>query len=196
MELLIATLIFSMVLVVVTACVMQFSKQYYKGGISNTTQNAARTVMDDVVRSIQFNSGDVVPLYNGFGSLAGYCIGDSKRYSFMRGENIEGTQYHAFVADTVTGCGTLTAPLDAGFLPSDISGYTNARELLSTGMRLSAFRIDQSGDLFTITVKIAYGQDDLLTNPTQANAACKQNSDLKYCAISELKTTVAKRVTN
>src|SRR4051812_8577751 len=84
-ELLIATVIFALVLLVITTGVLQFTRQYYKGVISSHTQSAARAIADDVTRALQFGVGSVQPLTtNGTspaGQTYGYCIGQSKRYS-------------------------------------------------------------------------------------------------------------------
>lgn len=195
LELLIATLVFTMVLIVITACVMQFSKQFYKGSISNFTQNTSRSVMDDISRSIQFNSGDVVPLTIS-GVVRGYCIGDSKRYSFVLGRSlVGGAGYeHVLVADNVTSCGATTVPLDVTTLPPGLGAYPEARELMQSKMRLSNFEISETGGMYMIKLKVAYGEDDVLNNFGATNASCKLDAGLKYCAISELVTTVKKRV--
>src|SRR5665647_1469166 len=82
-ELLIAMTVFSVVVIVITVSVIQFSKQYYKGVISTATQNSARTIIDDIARSIEFNAGDVNAISSvPAGPTTGYCIGSSKMYSF------------------------------------------------------------------------------------------------------------------
>ncbi len=83
-ELMIATIVFAVILLVVTAGVLQFTRQYYKGINSSNTQAAARAIIDDMTRAIQFNGGDINPLtYSG--KPAGYCIGGYKRYSYVLG---------------------------------------------------------------------------------------------------------------
>lgn len=61
-ELMIATLVFSVILTVITMGVLSFRNRYYKAVNASTTQNTTRTVIDtDKVRLIQFGSAQVVP---------------------------------------------------------------------------------------------------------------------------------------
>lgn len=214
-ELLIATVVFSVILLIVTVSVIQFSKQYYKGIIAGSTQGAARTLIDDVSRAIQFNSGGISQLTSG-GS--GWCIGTDKRYSYALNRQVIDTGavaashqgVHGLVSDTVSGCSTATPALGVAALGGNLT-TPNARELLGQHMRLAKFDITGSADLYTITVRIIYGDDDLLCSPSTAgdcadpnskagvNAGksdlmCRSTAGSQYCAVSELSTTVTKRV--
>jgi prepilin-type N-terminal cleavage/methylation domain-containing protein len=197
LELLIATLVFSIVLMVIVACVIRFNKAYYKGTVSNTTQIVARNLIDDVVRTIEFNGGDIVPLYSG-GNVRGYCIGDSRRYSFYPGDEISGSLFHVLISDTFNGCGPGTPALNMLTMPSNIATaippVNNGREQLYTNMRISKFDITEAGGLYTVTVRVAFGSDSAFDFPTAPDAKCKEDTNLTYCAVSELTTTVRKRV--
>src|SRR4051812_3835737 len=83
-ELMIAISVFSLVLVLITTGILRFTRQYYKGVISSKTQDAARAVVDDVTRAIQFNGGSLYDLTTtgGPGPTTGYCLGKEKRYRF------------------------------------------------------------------------------------------------------------------
>jgi hypothetical protein len=45
-----------------------------------------------------------------------------------------------------------------------------------------------------VQVRVIYGDDDLLSNPTAANANCKSQAGSQFCAVSDLTTVVVKRV--
>lgn len=212
-ELLIATVIFSMVLILITTGVLQFTRQYYKGVISSNTQNTARIIIDDISRAIQFNSSTVYPLAANNGSQ-GYCIGKSKRYSFARNYQVTDATppvtapyqaNHGLVSDNTNGCSSTTQALPVRSLTS-LPGL-NPRELLGENMRLANLSIVGSGDLYTVTVRVVYGDIDLLCSPTgpggcgpsggfvnNTDLTCKSTTGSQFCAVSELTTTVKKRV--
>ncbi len=197
-ELMIATVVFSMILLIVTACILQFSKQYYKGIIASSTQNTARNVMDDIVRSIQFDTGSVYPLTSGPGS--GWCIGETKRYSYKLNQQVTDKKpfasnqgFHALVSDTTTTDCKGSGALDVANLSAGLS-TTNARELLGQHMRLAKLDIAGSNNLYTVTIRVVYGDDELLTDPTDPGTNCKSSAGSQFCAVSQLTTTVKKRV--
>jgi prepilin-type N-terminal cleavage/methylation domain-containing protein len=80
-ELLIATVTFSVILLIITGAIIQFSKVYYKGVVSSRTQEAARSVVDEVSKAAQF-SPDFKEDTNAAGGLA-WCFGN-KRFSFAK----------------------------------------------------------------------------------------------------------------
>lgn len=221
-ELMIAMMVFSVILIVVTAGILSFSRQYYKGVIANQTQNTARAVIDDITRAIQFNSGGVYELTQNDptdppGPAVGYCLGESRRYSFTPNQQVtkSGTlgpmqARYGLTSDTISGCSTSTLAVDTAVLTGS-TGLVNFRELLGENMRLNKLKITQSGGMYTITVKVVYGDNDLLCSPS-VSGSCDpeaptvlshlQNDDLRcrltagsqFCAVSELSTTIKKRV--
>ncbi len=236
-ELLIATLIFSLVLILITTGVMQFTRQYYKGIISSNTQNTARAIIDDVTRTIQFNTGNLysltsttlTPNTDPSAPALGYCIGETKRYSFrINAQVTEGTadtnahqSNHSLITDGVSGCSTATPALDVRnpniLVNPDIQtgrALLYPRELIGQRMRLSKFKIETVPNMvgtYTVTVRVIYGDDDLLCTPSVPNSCvgrnttpdplsdastlmCKSTIGSQFCAVSELSTTVKKRV--
>lgn len=51
-ELMIATVVFSVILILITTGIIQIGKAYYKGIIGSRTQETARKITDEVGRSI------------------------------------------------------------------------------------------------------------------------------------------------
>ncbi len=187
-ELLIATLIFSVILLIVTIGIVQVSRVYYKGVTEANTQNTARSITDTISQAIQFNGGTITaptgssPVY--------FCI-NTQQFVYYLGKQLVDTMptgnqtNKALVQRTIAGC---AAPMPA---------FTG-RELLSPHMRLSDLNVQQlsgSNTLYKVHVRVVYGDDDLLNNPTAATASCKnQKSGTQFCAVSDLTTTVQKRV--
>src|SRR5215207_6103202 len=85
-EFMIATMVFSMVLLVCAYAIVHVGRMYYKGVITNRTQDAARRIVEDISAAIQFGPHNTDP-----GSFfrttdlslspKSICIG-SNRYTF------------------------------------------------------------------------------------------------------------------
>jgi len=191
-ELMIATIVFSVVLLTVTLGILQITRVYYKGVTETNTQNTARNVMDAISQAIQFSGGDVAPTAAPApGTTQAFCIGNT-RYRYQLGNQlVDGTPgtnqtNHALMVDTFAGCNNGT-----------IAGAWNGRELLGPHMRLSDLTISNVGtNLYKVTVRIVYGDDDLLVAPpTGPTTNCLGvQAGTQFCSISELSTIVVKRV--
>lgn len=202
-ELLIATLVFSMVLLVITIGVLSFTKAYYKGITQSNTQNTARTIIENISQAIQFSGDDITTPIGTTGSNGsiGFCIGNT-RYSYLLGYQLtEGTPgsyqaKHAIVSDTSGSCSGLNA--------QNIKGSPTGKELLAPHMRLSKLSVQRIGtsNVYKINVKVVYGDLDLLSSPsgaspvaTATDATCQiAYAGSQFCAVSELTTTVQKRI--
>ncbi len=188
-ELLVSTVVFSIVLLTVTLGIIQISRVYYKGINEADVQNTARSIMDTVTQGIQF-SGSTVTVTSppSIGNLQAFCIGNTQ-YSYKLGYQLtDGTlgtnqTKTSLASKNVAGCDGAAA-------------QTGGKEFLSPNMRLSNFKVTEvSPDkLYKITVRVAFGDDDLLNNPTAANASCKSTTGSQFCSVSELTSTVYKRV--
>jgi len=197
-ELLIATLVFSVVLVLVTMGILQVTRVYYKGVTESNTQNAARNIMDTIAQAIQFNGGIVTETTDTptAGTSYAFCVGN-EQFSYMLGYQLSDTlpllanqtQHALVVASAVAGCSGAPAQNLAG-------GAINGHELLSPHMRLANLEVNNVGtNLYEIHVTVAYGDDDLLNNPTDPAASCRGiTAGTQFCSVSDLTTTVLKRV--
>ncbi len=197
LELLIATIVFSVVLMLVTAGIMQIARVYYKGVTEANTQNTARSIIDTISQAIQFTGGTVT--LTAASPVAGnnyaFCVGN-QQFSYRLGWQVENRfsvvdnqAWHALVQNTTTGCPSAGAQNLA-------NQVVNGRDLMGQHMRLSNLVIENPApNLYKVQVRVVYGDNDLLDNPTTANAACKsQQSGTQFCAVSELSTIVIKRV--
>jgi prepilin-type N-terminal cleavage/methylation domain-containing protein len=198
MELLISTVVFGVVLLVVSTAILQFTRVYYKGITESNVQETARGIADVIAQGIQFSGGpvtDTVPSPTPGNSYA-FCIGE-RQYSYQVGHQLEdgsngsGTKKpHAMVNNYVAGC-TSSTPAQ-----SMSAASVTGREMLAPKMRLAKMQVTNIGaNLYQISVKVVYGDDDLLDNPTASSAKCRNiRSGTQFCAVSEITTTVTKRV--
>jgi prepilin-type N-terminal cleavage/methylation domain-containing protein len=201
-ELLIATAVFSVVLLMMTFGILQVTNTFFKGDNEANTQRVATSVLDAISQGIEFNGGSAGIV----GATNTVCIG-SQQFSFWQGTELEqavnGPKHRGLSAfvENATGCnGTRSA---------------TGRELLTDNMRLSNLKItcissaalcapggSNPGVLYQVEVRIVYGDDDLLYSPSGASpaatapdAAC--NGKLvgeQFCAVSDISTIVSERI--
>jgi prepilin-type N-terminal cleavage/methylation domain-containing protein len=193
-ELLVATAVFGVVLLVVTVAILQFSRVYYKGVTERQTQDTTRSIVDGIAQSIQFNGGGVTTTVASpsVGASYAFCVGNTQ-YSYAVGTQMSdtptsGQRYHALVSREVSGCNGLAAQ---NMNMATVVG----RELLIPRMRLSKMQVTSlGGNLYRVSVRVVFGDNDLLNNPTGANAACKGGQGSQFCAVSDISTVVTKRI--
>lgn len=211
-ELMIATAVFSTILLVVLTAVTTIGRMYYKGLTASQTQETARSILDKISQEIQFSGKDAIPVVGSSGSVNVLCIGNSRYYYAINAPSTSTTL--SLFTDTAPGCVTVADATNVASA-ADAAGYvsisSNGTKLLPDGMRLVAFQVNQvvvgKNDLWTVRVKVVSGADDLIdaTNPATgavvsqaANPAwttCKgAQLGTQFCAISDLTTTVLKRV--
>jgi len=208
-ELMIATTVFSFVLLVASSGVIAIGKIYYKGITSAKTQETTRTIMEEIARARQFSGGNIgeelpaVPI----GGLQAYCFGED-RYSYIINSKLDldaDPNGRALFHDIRTNLSQCEPQTSVG------------EELLSDNMRLLEFSIEPvevenadgtisiSADKSTIKVKVAYGDNDLLSNyddsgnpngVVPADALCKGGAGSTFCSTAQLETVVGKRYAN
>jgi prepilin-type N-terminal cleavage/methylation domain-containing protein len=194
-ELLVATAVFGVILLIVTVAILQFSRVYYKGVTENNTQDTARSIVDAISQGIQFNGGGVTEtnLAPSVGTSYAFCVG-TQQYSYVLGTQMSDTptpaqRYHGLVVKDAAGCTASTAAQNLSL------AAVNGRELLSPKMRLAKMQVTSlGGKLYRISVKVVFGDDDLLNNPTAATATCKPGQGSQFCAVTDVTTVVTKRV--
>ena len=156
LELLIATTVFSVILLVVTTGVIRIGNIYYKGITSSKTQESIRNISSEFSSSIQFANGIKVP-----GSLPRiFCLGNTRYTYFLNREYTRGNE---------SGSGIYSEILSSGSACTCTVGcVTEARQLLGNNMRVLSLRVDPvagtANKVWNIYTKVAYGEDDLLSN--------------------------------
>jgi prepilin-type N-terminal cleavage/methylation domain-containing protein len=206
-ELMIATLVFSVILLLVTAGILQIARVYYKGHTESNTQNTARSIIDSISQAIQFTGGTVTETTASPtpGTDYAFCI-NSTQVSYRLGWQVENRldapkhqAWHGVVMRSgVSGC--------SGQPAQNLGNQTvTGRDLVNHHMRLADLQVDSLGaNRYRVTVRVAYGDDDLLYSPaapadsagaTRPDAKCKPvQAGTQFCAVSELSTVVVKRV--
>lgn len=180
-ELLIATVIFSLILLIISGAIIQFSRIYYKGVISSKTQETARSIVDEVSRAAQFGTTLDSPSDNPDDPTSGaFCLGD-KRFRYVL-KQIRAGADRILIADT--------SPASCEM--SMVGTSDDDRELLGDEMQLLEFKVtgDSVTGRYDVTVTVAYGTDvDIATKTCPA-----LNFGGQYCAVSTVKSTVTKRL--
>ena len=194
-ELMIATTLFSVILLVITFGVTSFTNDYYKGLNSSSTQNAVGTISTAVTKAIEFGESAPVAIP---GTPAAYCIGN-QAFIYNLGAQVTALGSSLGLGQVnVSGCGAV--------LPS-----SGLHEMLPANMRVVAFDITQPHPpLWELHMKLAHGDNDLLcggtiscSGPTATDAQlvtnaaslhCRSATGSRFCAVSELSTIVQRRV--
>jgi len=221
-ELMVATVVFSVVLIVLTAGVIAITRTYSKGIVLNKTQTAARSILDSIAQTIEFNGGtiDWPPGVGGAEALQGRgCVGN-QAYDFRLGFQLLDSPSdpdqaaHGVVRTSgVAGCHHEAAP-----------DFGSGTELLSPHMRLASLNVkpvNVNDRLYEVDVTVAYGDYDLLCSPslnghaggcndtdpsvtlqgndiqqfvTRPDLTCHSGADTQFCAVSALRTVVQQRL--
>jgi prepilin-type N-terminal cleavage/methylation domain-containing protein len=199
-ELMIATTVFSLVLLLCSTGLIQIGRTYTKGMTSAKTQSTARAVMDEISRAIQFSGGSIAttPASRVDGVPYVFCI-DDKRFSVVADrelkDNLAATSEvrDVLVSDSFPGCSASIPPLALADVNFNVSTVTGAKELLAPNMRIAKLQVnDKGGNLYEIVLRIVYGDDDVLD---AAHDNCQNvKAGSQFCAVSELTTVVQKRL--
>jgi prepilin-type N-terminal cleavage/methylation domain-containing protein len=214
-ELIIASSVFSVILLVATAGIIYIGRSYYKGIITSRTQETTRSITQEISNSFQFGgdaqvtvAADSNPIDMGSGVKAyAQCVGNF-RYSYVIGSKVAGsnntsnpstpTTRHGLWLDVINKDADCNALDLREAVPEDDSTSTEQallnqrRELLPQNMRLDQFSLDQPAgrSFLNINVKLIYGDHDL-----SPSGICVPNSQGgQFCATSGLNTTVKKRL--
>ena len=211
-ELLIATVMFTAVLMLVTTGIIHFSNQYYRAVNANATQNAARTISEEVTQSVQISGGSIVPGPTAESTdLRTLCV-NTKKYWYRLGVP------YADGASTAANPGLYVAQWDSssdtGCENASTSFPTDGRQMLQEGMRLTQFQASLvgEGDVINVDLRVVYGDNDLLCSPAERNCGtgfdadnitiakrgsdirCRSTAGSQFCAVSSINATVATRV--
>lgn len=208
LELIIASTVFSLIMLLSTTGLIQIGKTYHKGQITSKTQETTRGIAEEVSREVQFSNESIRPAppkkYGSTGALNdvdvnAVCVGDT-RYTYVVGQpkaklgqdddpnNLSNpTLKHLLWTDKISVNAICTAENLSGSLSS------SGRELLAQNMRLPSFNIAPDGDNVKINIKAYYGDFDLAG--VDGTGACESTKNGgQFCASSELNTVVSRRI--
>lgn len=195
-ELLLATTVFSLVMLGALVGFLQTGRLFYKGVSVTQTQATAKQIMDDITSSLNDTTTSRVSSGPQTGNgYSYYCVG-GVRYTYNSNPNKvldlaashdwSANANYGLLRDSITGC---AAPCDSS-CPAGTVAFNNAVEMLSDRMRLSTFSIGlPSGNLFTVNITLAYGDNASLTGSPPTCAGSPQ--DQQFCAVSSLATSAS-----
>jgi prepilin-type N-terminal cleavage/methylation domain-containing protein len=200
-ELLIATLVFSIVLVVILAAFVQISRLFYKGVNMSRTQEDTRAILQSIAGDIQFSQNPPTTLTyitnNNRPATGVFCIG-LHRYTYQLGYQLGSSSINNFgvMRDDVSfasGCNT-SAP------------GTNPVEMLENGMQLNNLTVDCSSGRCVVSIHVIFyggppnGIFSSASNPgsstpwTEPDAECTGSlTDTQYCATADFSSTILQR---
>jgi len=209
-ELLIATLVFSLILLVITYGVLHFTNSYYKGLNTSMTQNAAQSAIDTIVQAVEFSESGTTVSDN-----THFCAG-TKMFVYDAGK--------AFAGGTPAAGNRGLYMMDANSSCTDPGGATGGTELLGKNMRVADIKVSKSNaaDIsdpnipWQISLRIAYGDSDLLcsahlnSSPGGCNAGdasmassaafaaddmrCKSTVGAQFCSVATLTAVAQQRI--
>lgn len=208
-EFMIASVVFSTLLLGVTAAVLYIQGTYQRSLYTSNTQQVTGNVVDVISDAIKFSNADVS--WNGASNL---CVGN-RQFTFVLGRRVDST-----VTPTSTRHGLISQPNSGCVAPDVVNTATIAgsQDFLDAGLRLIKLDITPDASnpsLWTVTARVGYGEDDVFCSPSIATGAgsCTRGADpitsaqllakrdlechpqkLRYCAVSELSTTVFRRL--
>lgn len=207
-EFLVATTVFSIILLVVSMAILQIGKAYRRSMNVSNTQAATRNLVDTVAQSIQFSAGSKInaTFPPPSDTTVGFCFGN-KQFLYVTGRQISQTTgstktENAFVVREHNNCGGES-------IIGGVSSAGSPKELLGKGMRLSRFSVSGGGRIYTVSARVVYGDDDLLCSPSVAGSCapagtltnynlsdltCKSGSGSEFCAVSDLSVRVQQRL--
>lgn len=226
LELLIATVVFSVVFLGATTAILEIGKLYYKGVVTGRTQETVRNVSDVFSQQLQFNADQLTgpstvrytvtngPLPGGRMEYNAYCIGTT-RYTFVINAKVSdgavpGNAYvpsqnrlnHALWRDTISSSSANTCTpanlslVNPSTTPAPANG-SKGQELLGANMRLAQFDTDcAASKVCTLSISVIYGDNDLMAPDANNPSFCKSAIGNQWCATSQLSTSVIKRVGN
>lgn len=204
-ELMIALSVLSTILVFCTVMMIRISSLYNKGVNAANLQNATRNVATDISSSVEFTNNSFQTGSQSYGGLTiqSYCVGQI-RYSYVLGRKLGTddsiapveTTHHVLWRDTMKTDDTCT-PLNitvVGTPPDTVPSTTNGDgyEMIGNNMRLVKFDVNPViPSVFSIDVATSFGDKDLLNG---SFTACNSTKGNEFCSISEINTTVSKRI--
>lgn len=181
-ELMISTVVFSLVMLIVMGAIIQFGRIYYKGVIQSRTQERSRAISEDIAKHIQFGKS-VTPPQNVSGNVWYLCAG-GRSYTYNLGEQRVGSQHGLVTTDTCSPYGGM----------STLALVAGTTEMLGERMQLVRLTVVPTGDRYTVSVRVVYGEDRDFEGDNPLNPCRPIVFGGQFCAVSELTTTVTTRL--
>ncbi|MBA3757880.1 prepilin-type N-terminal cleavage/methylation domain-containing protein [Candidatus Saccharibacteria bacterium] len=202
-ELLLATIIFSVVLVVILAAFLQIGRLLYKGISYASTSQAARSITENIADDIRFaqqvsciDQNGVLPACQVSSNTYYFCIG-LHRYSFTLREKVTDFGNPSSLK------GVKRTTIIGGCPSPAVAAGSDPQQLLGPDMQLNKFDIECAYERCNIELHIIYYGFDTevfasTANPDNPAAAINDPEPYctgglissQFCATATIKTTV------
>jgi prepilin-type N-terminal cleavage/methylation domain-containing protein len=200
-ELLIATAVFSLVLLVFLIALIRISQIFYKGVNLSNTQEAARNTIQTISDDIQFFNVEPA-VYDSYFCVGGY------RYSFNKGVQVGGGDANDFgiIREASSTCKPWTGS------GSQAPDFSKAAKLLDPGMQLNDLVVKPvNGGISVKILVVFYGSSKTvflsqlpssINDPNDPSYNAYRASDARctgppsssqFCATAEYQTTVLQK---
>lgn len=203
-ELMIATTVLSVLLLMATVMISSIGNLYYKGVNQSRLQDTARTVANDVSQRLELQAGSSTPptttkVYT-FGSgnvtVNSICIGTT-RYSYVIGKQIGSNGPtgnpvqipHVLWRDTISGASCTPLNLTQA---SPAGSGADGTELMMPGGSINVFTVNTASAPYDITLSVAFGDRSLLTG-SGVNTFCISAKGDQFCSTALVNTTATPR---
>lgn len=208
-ELMIATTVFSVILLLSLAGFLQIGQLFYKGVNITQSTDTAKQIITSIKNDLSYDTSNTTlaiypaPLASPSTQRFYFCVG-ANRYSFIPYKQLNredkdtgpsfGWYKFRLLKDRLD---VVNSSCPNPFNNSGAPLGNDATELLGDKMRLSKLEItplpSSNDKLYTVVIKIVYGDDSVLDNANTAEAKCKSGASYaRYCFATDLRTTVRK----
>lgn len=209
-ELMIATAVVSVMLLMVSIMLIGIGNLLHKGISASKVQETLRNVNDEITGQIKDSGGQVVYATSTVsGNTVGIICVNNIAYTYILGVQMgSGAGQSPHVLVRAPQVGSCTPPTSLAYFSSLPAGgvellYPNSRlyQLSANSPSLKTYEVD---------VGVAYGDDDLLCSPTHSDCAagsaldpsdyvmsdlaCRDSSSRSFCATAKLSTLVTQRL--
>lgn len=206
-ELMIATTVFSVVLLLAMTGFFQIGRIFYKGVSITQSQDVANQIGLDISESVE-GASKVSPLTD-YKGMQYICIG-KYRYTIDINRRVDVGNTGAFTTGQVglakdtmnsdNSCAPPCLPNPTVCAPGELA-WSRPVELLGDNMRVESFTVAPlatvSNDYYTVSMIISYGDNDLLTYTTpgdRSTVQCKTEKGSQFCAIGRYNASINRGV--
>lgn len=215
-EFMVATTVFSVVLLSVSAAVVYMGRAYQRSTYASSTQDATSNLVDTISQAIKF-SADQVTIVDDNDPMTTdtLCVGN-RQFLYVIGRQLGNSDPQTGSQHVV-----MTRPNENCTIQNIISATPGPtakgapHELMGQSMRLDRLTVTSSGGIWKITARVAFGDDDLfcndqvtgscsdtavlsdtvlLSNDPQYDLVCRSNIGSQFCSVSELSNSIYRRL--
>ncbi len=204
-ELMIATTIFAVIMIITTTAILGISKTYIQGLVESQNQNTTRRIISEISQDIQYNNQATINIggiqhLNSTSPRGWFCIGQDV-YVVNLDHEIQNSSDFALIRYSSSSCPSSQPAIISGLPPNGSYNKGSVEELLTSNQQLSRFSILYSTNgYYSVSTTVAYG-NDFMPGPAVAKNGliyeCNTSSyGLNFCSISSLTNSVEPIINN